>query len=202
MVRTIKELFRKATDPQMVFLSYWDTPGVDGFTPAHLLKGRQRRTKVPKQNFELRPHWSSRKDVRKKDAAYKRKQTPDFNRHHGAPGPPSLRTSQCVWVQPDQVKATVLSQARRPQCFIVQTEQGGLLERNWCHLVPFAPRAEPPPSEEQEPQRTLLLPVARRTTAVQPPDSLGLALVDCDRSDGVTRTRSDRRLVPPDRLNL
>ncbi|KAH8029922.1 hypothetical protein HPB51_005721 [Rhipicephalus microplus] len=52
---------------------------------------------------------------------------------------------------------------------------------------------EPPPSEEQEPQRT---------TTVQPPDSLGLPPADSDRSDGVTRTRSGRRVVPPNRLNL
>nr|XP_037273152.1 uncharacterized protein K02A2.6-like [Rhipicephalus microplus] len=41
MVRTIKELFRKAIDPHLALLSYRDTPGVDGFSPAQLLMGRQ-----------------------------------------------------------------------------------------------------------------------------------------------------------------
>ncbi|KAL3226148.1 hypothetical protein MRX96_049057 [Rhipicephalus microplus] len=113
--------------------------------------------------------------------------------------------SQCVWVRPDQVKATVLSPARRPRSYVVETEQGGVLQRNRRHLVPFAPpapRVEPPASEEQEPQRILPPLEPQRTTTVQPPDSLGLPPADSDRSDGVTRTRSGRRVVPPNRLNL
>ncbi|XP_037279907.2 uncharacterized protein LOC119172865 [Rhipicephalus microplus] len=205
MVRTIKELFRKATDPHLALLSYRDTPGVDGFSPAQLLMGRQLRTKVPKQDSQLCPHWPSRKDVRRKDAAYKQKQAADFNRHHRAQDLSSLLTGQCVWVRPDQVKATVLSPARRPRSYVVETEQGGVLQRNRRHLVPFAPpapRVEPPPSEEQEPQRTLPPLEPQRTTTVQPPGSLGLPPADSDRSDGVTRTRSGRRVVPPNHLNL
>ncbi|KAL3190692.1 hypothetical protein MRX96_002356 [Rhipicephalus microplus] len=82
---------------------------------------------------------------------------------------------------------------------------GGVLQRNRRHLVPFAPpapRVEPPPSEQQEPERTLPPLEPQRTTTVQPPDSLGLPPADSDRSDGVTRTRSGRRVVPPNRLNL
>ncbi|KAL3224409.1 hypothetical protein MRX96_049492 [Rhipicephalus microplus] len=88
-----------------------------------------------------------------------------------------FRTGQCVWVRPDQVKATVLSSAPRPRSYVVETEQDGVLQRNRRHLVPFAPpapRVEPPPSEEQEPQRTLPPLEPQRTTTVQPPDSLGL----------------------------
>ncbi|KAL3197668.1 hypothetical protein MRX96_044786 [Rhipicephalus microplus] len=125
--------------------------------------------------------------------------------HHRAQDLSSLRTSQCVWVRPGQAKATVLSPARRPRSYVVETEQGGVLQRSRRHLVPFAPpapRVEPPPSEEQEPQRTLPLLEPQRTTTVQPPDSLGLPPADSDRTDGVTRTRSGRRVVPPNRLNL
>nr|XP_037285108.1 uncharacterized protein K02A2.6-like [Rhipicephalus microplus] len=205
MVRTIKELFRKATDPHLALLSYRDTPGVDGFSPAQLLMRRQLRTKVPKQDSQLCPHWPSRKDVRRTDAAYKQKQAADFNRHHRAQDLSSLRTGQCVWVRPDQVKATVLSPARRPRSYVVETEQVGVLQRNRRHLVPFAPpapRVEPPPSEEQEPQRTLPPLEPQRITTVQSPDSLGLPSADSDRSHGVTRTRSGRRVVPPNRLNM
>ncbi|XP_075726348.1 uncharacterized protein LOC142768278 [Rhipicephalus microplus] len=195
----------QSTDPHLALLSYRDTPGVDGFSPAQLLMGRQLRTKVPKQDSQLCPHWPSRKDVRRKDAAYKQKQAADFNRHHRAQDLSSLRLGQCVWVRPDQVKATVLSPARLPRSYVVETEQGGVLQRNRRHLVPFAPpapRVEPPPSEEQEPQRTLPPLEPQRTTTVQPPDSLGLPPADSDRSDGVTRTRSGRRVMPPNRLNL
>ncbi|XP_037555124.1 uncharacterized protein K02A2.6-like [Dermacentor silvarum] len=41
MARTIKDLFRKSKDPHLALLSYRDTIGVDGFSPAQLLMGRQ-----------------------------------------------------------------------------------------------------------------------------------------------------------------
>ncbi|XP_037515525.1 uncharacterized protein K02A2.6-like [Rhipicephalus sanguineus] len=55
MVRTVKDLFRKSKDPHLALLSYRETPGVDGFSPAQLLMGRHLRTRVPKQNSQLRP---------------------------------------------------------------------------------------------------------------------------------------------------
>lgn len=84
MVCTVKDLFCKLSDPHLALLSYWDTPGVDGFSPAQLLMGCQLRTEVPKQKSKLRPNWPSGKGVTAKDAAYKRKQTDNFNVHHGA----------------------------------------------------------------------------------------------------------------------
>ncbi|XP_037529349.1 uncharacterized protein K02A2.6-like [Rhipicephalus sanguineus] len=45
----------------------------------------------------LRPNWPPRKDVVTKDVAYKRKQTGDYNRHHGARDPvTSPNESACV----------------------------------------------------------------------------------------------------------
>nr|XP_050038416.2 uncharacterized protein LOC126535656 [Dermacentor andersoni] len=41
MVRTIKDLFRNSKDPYLALLRYRDTPGVNGFSPAQLLMGRQ-----------------------------------------------------------------------------------------------------------------------------------------------------------------
>ncbi|XP_037568012.1 uncharacterized protein K02A2.6-like [Dermacentor silvarum] len=40
MVGTIKDLFRKSKNPHLALLSFRDTPGVDGFSPAQLLMGR------------------------------------------------------------------------------------------------------------------------------------------------------------------
>nr|XP_037290325.1 uncharacterized protein K02A2.6-like [Rhipicephalus microplus] len=144
----------------------WELVGVDLF---HLRS----------QTFIMVVDYHSRKDVKRKDAAYKQKQAADFNRHHRAQDLSPLRTGQCVWVRPDQVKATVLSPARRPRSYVVETEQGGVLQRNRRHLVPFAPpapRVEPPPSEEQEPQRTLPPLEPQRTTIVQPPNPLDCPL--------------------------
>nr|XP_050030407.1 uncharacterized protein LOC126526594 [Dermacentor andersoni] len=97
MVRTIKDLF-----PHLALLSYRDTPGVDGFSPAQLLMGRQLRTRVPKQDTQLRPNWPPTKDVVAKDVAYKQKQA-NYNRHHGARDLPPLQTGQRVWLRPDHL---------------------------------------------------------------------------------------------------
>ncbi|XP_037515497.1 uncharacterized protein K02A2.6-like [Rhipicephalus sanguineus] len=173
MVRTVKDLFRKCKDPHLALLSYRDTPGVDGFSPAQLLMGRQLRTRVPKQNSQLHPNWPPRKDVVAKDVAYKRKQTDDYNRHHGARDLPPLQTSQRVWVRPDQVQATVLSPGQRPRSYVVETDRGGVLQCNRRHLVPFVPSAsgeESLPTAAQQPS-----PPQQVLQEPQPANSMGPA---------------------------
>ncbi|XP_037529171.1 uncharacterized protein LOC119406504 [Rhipicephalus sanguineus] len=94
------------------------------------------------------------KDVVAKDVAYKRKQTDDYNRHHGARDLSPLETGQRVWVRPDQVQATVLSPGQRPRSYVVETDRGGVLQRNRLHLVPFVPSAsgeESLPTAAQQP---------------------------------------------------
>ncbi|XP_040359814.1 uncharacterized protein K02A2.6-like [Ixodes scapularis] len=49
MIRTVKDLFRKADDPHLALLSYRDTPGVNGFSPAQLLMGRHNYKISPNQ---------------------------------------------------------------------------------------------------------------------------------------------------------
>ncbi|XP_037504914.1 uncharacterized protein K02A2.6-like [Rhipicephalus sanguineus] len=209
LVRTVKDLFRKSKDPHLALLSYLDTPGVDGFSPAQLLMGRQLRTRVLKQNSQLCPNWPPKKDVVAKDVAYKRKQTDDYNRHHGARDLPPLQTGQRVWVRPDQVQATVLSPGQRPRSYVVETDRG-VLQRNRRHLVPFVPSAsgeESLPTAAQQPS-----PPQQVLQEPQPANSVGPAIPQGqplqhspaarDSSDGVTRTRYGQRVVPPRRLNL
>nr|XP_050024626.1 uncharacterized protein LOC126519058 [Dermacentor andersoni] len=151
MVRTIKDLFRKSKDPHLALLSYRDTPGVNGFSPAQLLMGRQLRTRVPKQDSQLCPNWPPTKEVVAKDVTYKQKQADNYNRHHGARDLPPLQTGQRVWVRLHQAQATVLSPAQRPRSYVVETERGGTLQCNRRHLVPFGPTAsgeEPPPLQQ------------------------------------------------------
>nr|XP_050038399.1 uncharacterized protein K02A2.6-like [Dermacentor andersoni] len=203
MVRTIKDLFRKSKDPYLALLSYRHTRGVDGFSPAQLLMGRQLRTRVPKQGSQLCPNWPPTKEVVAKDATYKQKQADNFSRHHGARDLPPLQTGQRVWVRPDQVQATVPSPRQKPRSYVVETERGGTLQRNRHHLVPFGPTAsgeEPPPLQQvrcQEP---------RPANIVESTVPFGQSVQQCpavrDRSDGVTRTRYGRPIVPPRRWNL
>ncbi|XP_065300428.1 uncharacterized protein [Dermacentor albipictus] len=202
MVRTMKDLFRKAKDPYLTLLSYRDTPGVDGFSPAQLLRGRQLRTRVPKQNSQLRPNWPPTKDIVAKDMAYKQKQADKYNRHHGARDLPPLQTRRRVWVRPDQVQATVLSPGQRPRSYVVETERGGTLQRNRRHLVSFGPSVsgeEPPPLQQVHCQE--LQPANIVESTVPLGQSVQQSSAVRDRSDGVTRTRYGRP-VPARRLNL
>ncbi|XP_037509314.1 uncharacterized protein K02A2.6-like [Rhipicephalus sanguineus] len=158
----------------------------------------------------LRPNWPPRKDVVAKDVAYKRKQTDDYNRHHGARDLSPLQTGRRVWVRPDQVQATVLSPGQRPRSYVVETDRGGVLQRNRRHLVPFVPSAsgeESLPTAAQQPsppQQVLQEP--QPANSVEPAVPQGQPLQHSpaarDRSDGATRTRYGRRFVPPRRLNL
>ncbi|XP_037504970.1 uncharacterized protein LOC119381052 [Rhipicephalus sanguineus] len=159
----------------------------------------------------LRPNWQPRKDVVAKDVAYKRKQTDDYNRHHGARDLPPLQTGQRVWVRPDQVQATVLSPGQRPRSYVVETDQGGVLQRNRRHLVPFVPSASsgeslPTAAQEPSPLQQVPLQEPQPANSVEPAVPQGQPLQHSpaarDRSDGGTRTRYGRRVVPPRRLNL
>jgi transposase InsO family protein len=46
-VQTVKNILRKADDPQLALLSYRTTPIINGYSPAQLLMGRQLRSNVP-----------------------------------------------------------------------------------------------------------------------------------------------------------
>nr|XP_037285033.1 uncharacterized protein K02A2.6-like [Rhipicephalus microplus] len=69
MVRRIKELFLKATDPFLALLAYRNTPGVSGYSPAQLLMGRSLRTRVPATAHSLVPDWPQVKEFNDRNAA-------------------------------------------------------------------------------------------------------------------------------------
>lgn len=65
----------------------------------------------------------------------------------------------------------VLSLARRPRSYAVETEQSGDLQNNRCHLVPFATPAspaEPPPPDETVPPRRVPLQEPQPANTPQP----------------------------------
>ncbi|XP_072143342.1 uncharacterized protein [Dermacentor andersoni] len=199
VIDALKSIIARHGIPQEV--SYRDTPGVDGFSPAQLLMGRQLRTRVPKQDFQLRPNLPPTKDVVAKDVAYKQKQADSYNRHHGARDLKPLQTGQRFWVRPDQMQATVLSPGQRPRSYVVETERGGTYSATG--VMPFGPTAsgeEPPPLQQvrcQEPQPANIV-----ESTVPLGKSVQQSPAARDRSDGVTRTRDGGPVTPPRRLNL
>nr|XP_037272732.1 uncharacterized protein K02A2.6-like [Rhipicephalus microplus] len=84
MVRTIKELLLKATDPFLALLAYRNTPGVYGYSPAQLLMGRSLRNRVPATTQSLVPDWPQVKEFNDRDAAQRRRQQRDYNNRHAA----------------------------------------------------------------------------------------------------------------------
>ncbi|KAM7291265.1 uncharacterized protein ISCGN_027838 [Ixodes scapularis] len=99
MVRTVKNLLRKAHDPCLALLNYRDTPGPSGFSPAQLLMGRRLRTRLPKEGRLLVPSSKPLEEVATKAAKLKRRQVTDFDRRHRARSLSPLEDGQAVKTQ-------------------------------------------------------------------------------------------------------
>ena len=74
MVRTVKSLLKKATDPYLALLAYRATPLANGFSPSELLMGRQIRSVVPKLPHVLHPRVLLWKEIQTKEAIGKEDQ--------------------------------------------------------------------------------------------------------------------------------
>ena len=55
MVKTVKEMLKKAEDPYLALLSYRTTPLSHGWSPSQILMGRQLRSNVPTVESRLLP---------------------------------------------------------------------------------------------------------------------------------------------------
>lgn len=84
----------------------------------------------------LQPEWPPHDEVAAKDKANRTKQSQDFNRRHAAHQLRPLADGEDVWVQDMSCAAKVLSPARRPRSYVVETPTG-IIQRNRRHLVPF-----------------------------------------------------------------
>ncbi|XP_037528756.1 uncharacterized protein K02A2.6-like [Rhipicephalus sanguineus] len=145
MVRTVKDLLRKANDPYLALLAYRDTPGVNGASPAQLLVGRRLQTRLPKTSHLLEPAWPPSVTITQRDQDNRRRQASDFNRRHAVHTLRPLQAGEQVWVRDANSPATVLGPAQRPRSYVVETPTG-VLQRNRMHLVPTTgtPTANPP----------------------------------------------------------
>ncbi|XP_075531723.1 uncharacterized protein LOC142564561 [Dermacentor variabilis] len=196
MVRTIKELFAKADDPFLALLSYRDTAGVTGFSPAQLLLGRSLRTRLPKTVDRLEPKWPAPDDVKCQDEKVRGRQKKDFDRRHAATVLPPLQPGDTVWVRDIKDTASVLSPASKPRSYVVETPNA-VLVRNRIHLVPYSDTTmsqlnEPARSENREEHE-------EQTTAT---DATATATPQVSKDGRVRVTRFGRRVKTPRRLDL
>lgn len=136
MVRTVKDLLWKSSDPFLALMVYRDTVGASGFSPAQLLMGRKLRTRLPALPSKLRPRWPPWGRVKRSEMRCKRRQSEDYNRRHRVRPLLPLEPGQAVWVTDINRRGTVLSPAHRPRSYSVAVDTG-VIERNRRHLVPY-----------------------------------------------------------------
>ncbi|XP_077516529.1 uncharacterized protein LOC144126328 [Amblyomma americanum] len=136
MVRTVKDLLEKSSDPYLALLTYRDTPGVSGVSPAQLLMGRKLQTRLPGLPERLLPALPSNETFRAQDSATKVQQGNNYNCSHSASPLSPLKPGDDVRVKDIGCSGRVLSPAQRPRSYVVETP-GCILQRN-RHLVRFS----------------------------------------------------------------
>ncbi|KAK8771267.1 hypothetical protein V5799_025492 [Amblyomma americanum] len=137
MVRTVKDLLEKSSNLFLALLTYRDTPGVSGVSPAQLLIGRKLQTRLLGLPERLLPALPSHETFRAQDSATKVQQGKNYNFHHSASPPSPLKPGDNVWVKDIGCSDRVLSPAQRPQAYVVETP-GSILQRNHRLLVRFS----------------------------------------------------------------
>ncbi|XP_077502569.1 uncharacterized protein LOC144113372 [Amblyomma americanum] len=130
----VKDLLEKSSDPYLALLTYRDTPGVSGVSPAQLSIGRKLQTRLPRTEHQPLP---SHEMFRAQDSATNVQLGKNYTCRHSA-GPPSpLKPGDDVWVKDIGCSGQVLSPAQRPRSYVVETP-GSILQRNRRHLVRFS----------------------------------------------------------------
>ena len=85
MVKTVKKLLDKCTDPHQALLSYQSTPlAWCALSPAELLMGSRLHANIAILKSQLIPKWKYLDEFQNKNHSYKQKQKRNFDCHHGA----------------------------------------------------------------------------------------------------------------------
>ena len=138
MVRTVKSLLSKSSDPYSALLAYRSTPlPWCGYSPAELLMGRKIWSEIPQHPSTFIPEWSYLPVFRKKDRELKERQKTDYDHHHRVRSQESLPPEETVWVhtQDRTDPGRVIGPANTPRSYIIQTPSG-VVRRNQFHITP------------------------------------------------------------------
>lgn len=128
-VQTVKNLFKKSSDPYLALLAYRSTPLAGGYSPSELLQGRRLRTPVPAHPSLLQPSWPDLAAFTGQDQQSKQKQKAHFDTRHRAKLLPVLNPGDCVWVRDSNSKGTVRREADTTQSYFVDIG-GRIVRRN------------------------------------------------------------------------
>lgn len=198
MVQTIKNLMDRSQDIYLALLSYRNTPGPTGSSPAQLSMGRRLKTRLPVLPQQLKPKWPNLKRHFKEDVSRKQKEKLSFDRRHATKVLEPLHAGDQVWITDTKTQGTVSSPAETPRSYVVQTPSGETIRRNRRHLVsmPDDPNDLANSSDKgietpkPDPSKTPPLPGASDNSQSSSP------------SPDVRRTRCGRTVKTPKRLDL
>ena len=98
-MQTIKNLFKKASDPYIALLNYRSTPLQHGKSPAELLMNRKLRNRIPtipQQNVFCQHNVEQHKNA---DTKLKARQKVNFDKRHQARERTSFIEGQPVWLK-------------------------------------------------------------------------------------------------------
>ena len=138
MVRTVKNLLCKSSDPYSALLAYRRTPlPWCGYSPAELLMGRKIRSEIPQPSSTFIPEWSYLSVFRKEDQELKQLQKTDYDHHHRVRSQEALPQEETVWVhtQDRTDPGCIIGPASTPRSYIIQTPSG-VVRRNQFHITP------------------------------------------------------------------
>jgi hypothetical protein len=176
-VQTVKRLLKKSKDPYLALLSYQSTPlPWCNLSPSELLMGRRLRTTLPQTVKQLIPLWPYLSEFKRADVQHKEKAKEDFDRKHRVCDLPELPDNQDVWVSSPHgpVPGTVVSPARTPRSYVVETGTGQIRRnRSHLHIVPEQERPDRQSGRSETSTRASPIKTRSRTgVTLKPPDRL------------------------------
>jgi transposase InsO family protein len=159
MVRTVKSILSKSSDPYSALLAYRSTPlPWCGYSPAELIMGRKLRSEIPQHPCTFIPEWSYLPEFQKKDRELKERQKKDYDHRHRVRPQETLLPDESVWVHTQNRKdpGCTIGPADTPRSYLVQTPSG-VVRRNQSHLTPRpsiintdeTPQPTPEPSQDR-----------------------------------------------------
>ena len=209
-VQTAKRILSQE-DVFLALMSYRSTPlDTTGYSPAHLLMGRQLRTRLPVVKAKLTPKWPDLRRVAEQDAKSKLASATAYNRSHGARQLPSIPVGAPVLMRNPSTErwdplASSIGYRHGDRSYVV---------RNRRHLKPVVPDSNRVPiisSPEATPQPQVIeKPIVSEElggqqtspTLLETPEELPVIPERPLRSPAPTRTRSGRIVQAPRKLNL
>ena len=198
-IQTVKNILKKSADPYLGILNFRATPLQCGFSPAERLMGRKLRTLVPSLTSKRIPDWPRYEDMKESSEVLKAKQKANHDTSHRARPLPPFQPGDKVWIKTPKDHTGTIQQEMSPRSYLVKTEQG-LQRRNRRQMT-----------KRQDVPQEAVTQHHRATSTIPPPqperrEPLTPSIIEeeegNDTDNPIRQTRSGRKIIPPDRLDL